>query len=92
MIKSFKHKGLEQFFIKDSNKLLDAKDVKKISRILDRLDSAKVAKDMDIPGWDFHELKGKRKGVCSVAEIKNWKITFKFIDGEAIDVDYEDYH
>jgi len=54
MLKNFKHKGLEQFFIKDNKKLLDAKDLSKITRILDRLDVADIVKDMDIPGWDYH--------------------------------------
>lgn len=92
MIKSFKHKGLEQFFTKDIKKALDAKDLAKITRILDRLDTVMVVKDMDIPGWDLHELKGKRKGTWSVAVRKNWKITFCFENGEAYDVNLEDYH
>jgi len=65
-------KGLEQFFTKNSRRLLDAKDLPKITRILDRLDTAVVAKDMNIPGWDFHELIGDKKGVWSVAVRKNW--------------------
>lgn len=92
MIKSFKHKGLEQFFIKNNKKALDARDLAKINRILDRLDTVLVVKDMDIPGWDLHELKGNRKGVWSVAVRKNWKITFCFENGEASDVNLEDYH
>lgn len=92
MIKSFKHKGLEQFFIKDIRKLLNAKDIPKISRILDRLDMALIPEDMNIPGWDFHELRGHRKGVYTVAVRKNWKITFCFYNGEVRDVNLEDYH
>ncbi|MEQ1789912.1 MAG: type II toxin-antitoxin system RelE/ParE family toxin [Rickettsiales bacterium] len=92
MIKSFKHKGLGHYFVKDIRKGLDARDISKISRILDRLDAATAAIDMNIPGWDFHELKGNRKGVWSVAVRKNWKITFRFINGEALDVSLEDYH
>lgn len=92
MIKSFKHKGLHQFFTKDSRKLLDARDLPKIIRILDRLDTAVLVNDMNIPGWDFHELKGNRKGVWSVAVRKNWKITFRFENGDAHDVNLEDYH
>jgi toxin HigB-1 len=92
MIKNFKHKGLEQFFAYDIKKFLDAKDLTRISRILDRLDLASVSKDMDIPGWDFHELKGSRKGVWSVSVRKNWKITFCFENGDAFDVNLEDYH
>jgi toxin HigB-1 len=48
MLKSFKHKGLEQFFIKDNKKFLDAKDLTKITRILDRLDTAVLVKDMGL--------------------------------------------
>lgn len=92
MIKNFKHKGLEQFFTKDIRKALDAKDLSKITRILDRLDTAIAVKDMDIIGWDLHELKGNRKGVWSVAVRKNWKITFRFENGEAYDINLEDYH
>lgn len=92
MIKSFKHKGLEQFFTKNIKKSLDARDLAKITRILDRLDTAVVVKDMDLPGWRLHELKGDRKGEWSVTVRANWRITFKFENGEAFDVNLEDYH
>lgn len=92
MIKTFKHKGLEQFFIKDNKKLLDAKTLPKISRILDRLDVAKDIKDMDIPGWNLHELKGDRKSDWSVSVCKNWRITFNFRNQDAYNVNLEDYH
>jgi len=92
MIKSFKHKGLEQYFTKNIKKLLDAKDLSKIDRILDRLDAVMTVKDMYIPGWNLHELKGNRKGTWSVAVRANWKITFHFENGEAHDVNLEDYH
>ena len=65
MIKSFKHKGLEQFFTKDIRRLLDIKDLSRITRILDRLDAAVLVNDMNIPGWDLHELEGDRKGIWS---------------------------
>ena len=92
MIKSFRHKGLEQYFTKDIKKGLDAKDLSKITRILDRLDTATVPLDMNIPGWDLHELKGNRRGTWSVAVRSNWKITFHFENGEAHNVNLEDYH
>ncbi|MCB0058359.1 MAG: type II toxin-antitoxin system RelE/ParE family toxin, partial [Caldilineaceae bacterium] len=40
----------------------------------------------------LHELAGDRKGVWSVTVQANWRITFRFVDGNAEDVDYEDYH
>ena len=92
MIKNFKHKALAHFFRRNIKKGLDVKDLPKISRILDRLDAATLPTDMNIPGWNFHELKGNRKCVWSVAVRKNWKITFSYINGEALDVNLEDYH
>lgn len=92
MIKNFKHKGLEQYFTKDIKKLLDARDLSRIERILDRLDTAIIVKDMDVPGWKLHELKGNRKGYWSVTVRANWRITFKFENGEAHEVNLEDYH
>ena len=92
MIKSFKHKGLKQYFTKDEKKLLDANDLPKIERILDLLDAAICAQDMNIPGWKLHELKGNRTGEWSVAVRANWRITFRFEKGDVYDVNLEDYH
>ncbi len=92
MIKSFKHKGLELYFVKDVKKVLDVRDLPKIERILDRLDAATVVKDMDIPGWNLHELKGDRKGDWSVTVRTNWRITFRFEKGGVFNVNLEDYH
>lgn len=92
MIKSFKHKGLEYFFEKNSRQRLDIRDLPKIARILDRLDTIVAPTDMNIPGWDLHELQGNRKGIWSVAVRKNWKITFYFKNSNAYDVNLEDYH
>jgi len=92
MIVSFQHKGLESFFSKGSYKAIPAQYSSRIERMLDRLDASVVPEDMDLPGFKFHELKGKRKGIYAVSVSGNWRITFKF-DGEgAFDVDLEDYH
>ncbi|CAM3654998.1 type II toxin-antitoxin system RelE/ParE family toxin [Polynucleobacter brandtiae] len=92
MIVSFRHKGLESFFIKGSYKAIPAQFGARIERILDRLDSAIMPEDMDLPGLKFHELKGKRRGVYSVTASGNWRITFQFDGDSAIEVDLEDYH
>ena len=92
MIVSFQHKGLENFFSKGSYKAIPAQYSSRIERMLDRLDASVVPEDMDLPGFKFHELKGKRKGIYAVSISGNWRITFKF-DGEgAFDINLEDYH
>ena len=47
---------------------------------------------MDLPGLRLHELKGKRSGIWSVTVSGNWRVSFRFTDGDAEIVDYEDYH
>ena len=64
----------------------------RIERILDRLDSSMSPNDMNLPGYRFHELKGKRKGVYAVSVSGNWRISFEFKDSDVVNVNLEDYH
>ena len=92
MIKSFKHRGLEKFFIKGTKSGIQPKHENRIRLILARLDASLSPKDMDLPGLRLHELVGKRKDTWSVVVSGNWRITFKFVGEDAEVVDYEDYH
>lgn len=92
MIRSFAHKGLERFFAKSERRGIDAKHAERVRRLLDRLDAVAKADDMNIPGNRFHALKGDRKGTYAVSVSGNWRITFKFDNGDAINVNLEDYH
>jgi len=92
MIRSFKHKGLEQFFITGSKKGIQPSQSDKIARILDRLDASISPNDMNLPGYRLHELKGQETGTWSVTVNGNWRITFRFNGQDAIVVDYRDYH
>jgi proteic killer suppression protein len=92
VIKTFSHRGLERFFRDNDLRGINAQQSTRINRILDRLDVVPVASDMDIPGWNFHELKGERKGDYAVKVSGNWRITFKFEAGDAWEVNLEDYH
>jgi proteic killer suppression protein len=56
------------------------------------LDAAGTITDMDPPGFRLHSLKGAMKGQWAVTVRANWRIIFRFEDGEAFDVDYLDYH
>jgi proteic killer suppression protein len=91
VIRSFRHKGLERYFTKTERKGIDAKHEARIRRILDRLDAATKAEDMNLPGYRFHGLKGDRKGTYAVSVSGNWRITFRFDGANAIDVTLEDY-
>tara|TARA_Y100000815_G_C13267777_1_gene471773 strand:+ start:767 stop:1045 length:279 start_codon:yes stop_codon:yes gene_type:complete len=92
MIKEFKHKGLRDFFLTGSKKGIQATHEIRLRRQLTVLNSANDEMDMNIPGWNFHELKGDLKGHFAVTVNKNWRLTFKFENGDAFVVDYQDYH
>lgn len=47
---------------------------------------------MNIPGWRMHELSGNLEGHWAVWVNANWRLTFRFEDGDAILVNYQDYH
>jgi proteic killer suppression protein len=92
MIRSFKHKGLEQFFLTGSRQGINSQHAPKLARILDRLDASTAPADMDLPGYRLHELSGRDKGVWSVTVNGNWRVTFRFDGNDATVVDYLDYH
>lgn len=92
MIRSFKHKGLERFYSKSDHRGIVAKTELRVERILDRLDAASSPEDMNLPGYRFHPLIGKRKGTYAVTVTGNWRITFRFAGEDAVDVNLEDYH
>jgi proteic killer suppression protein len=92
VIKSIVHKGLKRFFLKSDTSGIDAKQAGRIERILDRLDAVARPEDMNLPGFGFHGLRGDRKGVYAVSVSGNWRITFRFDNGDAIEVNLEDYH
>ena len=92
MIRSIRHKGLKRFYDDDDPRGVNAEHVEKVRDILVRLDAAVVIADMDMPGFKLHPLKGARKGFWAVTVRANWRVIFRFEDGDAHDVDYIDYH
>jgi toxin HigB-1 len=92
MIRSFGHKGLERLFLDGVTKGVQAKHLPKLFDILDLLDAAVDASDMNFPGSGLHRLKGKLKAHWSVKVSGNWRVTFRIENGVVYDVDYVDYH
>lgn len=92
MIKSFKHKGLERLFIKDTASGAQTNYAPRITLMLDAIDAAEQVKELDLPGLHLHRLKGDKRNLWSVRVSANWRITFEFEDGDACILDLEDYH
>lgn len=91
MIRSFRHKGVEQFFRTGSTKIHSG-HAERLRRQLFALDNAKSARDMNAPGWKLHPLHGSLEGHWSVTVSGNWRLTFAFEGEDAVLVDYQDYH
>jgi proteic killer suppression protein len=92
MIRSFRHKGVERFFKSGSRAGIKAAHAPRLARQLSALDAATRPEDMNRPGWGWHPLKGSFSGHWSVSVNGNWRLTFAFENGDAILVDYQDYH
>ena len=92
MIRSIRHKGLKRLHEDDDPKGVIAEHVLKLRDILARLDAARTASDMDMPGFRLHSLKSEFKGFWAVTVRANWRVIFRFADRNAFDVDYVDYH
>jgi proteic killer suppression protein len=92
MIKTFRHKGLERFFREGSKAGIQSKHEKRLRLQLGRLDAARSAAEMNLPGWRWHPLTGDLKGHWAVWLDENWRLTFSYEGADAVFVDYEDYH
>ena len=92
MIKSFRHRGVERFFLTGSKAGIQAKHAEKLRLQLFALDNAKQPADMNAPGWRLHQFAGSLKGHWAISVSGNWRLTFKFEGEDAILVDYQDYH
>lgn len=92
MIKSFKHKGLKDFFLSGSIKGINPEHAAKIRRILSLLNEAEDVDELNYVGFRLHKLKGKMKNLWSVTISGNYRITFEFKNKNAYILDYLDYH
>ena len=92
MIKSFTHKVLKEFFYTGSKRGIKPEHANRLSRILDRLDASIDPFDMNLPGYDLHQLKGDKNEMWSVSVSGNWRIIFYFEGQDAYLIDYLDYH
>ena len=91
MIRTFQNKALEKFATTGDGSKLPVQNHKKVSRILQTLNAARVPQDMNLPGYRFHSHQGVPKRY-SVDVTGNYRITFAWEDGDAIDVDVLDTH
>ena len=90
--KAFRHRGLRRLYEEDDHRGLNAEHIEKIARVLAFLSRAAKPEDLNLPGFRLHPLKGDLAGFWRVTLRANWRIVFKFENGDVTDVDLVDYH
>jgi proteic killer suppression protein len=92
MIRTFKSRALAELWSTGGTRRIDRRLHKRILLRLDRLDAAGAPHEMQLPGFDFHELKGVRPTRYTIHINGPWCLTFEFEGGDAWRVDLEQYH
>jgi len=92
MIGSFRHRGLQALYDGKTARRVAPEHVEKLRDILAALDRSRGPEGMNLPGFRLHALKGPLKRHYAVSVSGNWRVTFRFEEGAAVDVDYLDYH
>ena len=83
---------MKQYFESGNAKSVPSEMAKRIRVRLNVLDRAKDLRDINLPGFEFHSLKGDRKGEYAISVTGNCRMTFTFHDGNVLDLNLEDYH
>jgi proteic killer suppression protein len=92
MIKSFRHKGIQDFFETGTKAGIQPSQASRLRIQLTRLEAAITPQDMNAPGWRLHQLSGNLAGHWAVTVNGNWRLTFVFEGTDAVLVDYQEYH
>jgi toxin HigB-1 len=92
MISSFRHKGLKEFFESGKKRGIPPELAARIARRLDVLEAAQQIRDINAHGFSLHKLKGERQNEWAISVSGNWRITFRYVNCEAAEINLEDYH
>ena len=92
MIRTFRHRGLRRLYEREDSRRIAPDLLERVILALADLDAAGKPSDLDLPGYRLHPLRGDRRGLWSISVSGNWRITFRFEDGDVHEVDLVDYH
>jgi proteic killer suppression protein len=93
MIKAFADKHTQELYTTGRSKRMPSDILKRALRRLEYIDLAACLDDLRVPPSNrLHSLKGERAGEHSISINEQWRICFRFIDGDAYDVEITDYH
>ena len=92
MIKSFRSKDLAELWRTDKARRIDVRFHRRLLARLDSIDIASKLAELDLPGYDFHALRGFKPTRFTIHVNGPWCLTFEFDGTDAYEVDFEQYH
>jgi proteic killer suppression protein len=92
MIRRFRHRGLRRLYESDDRRGVSPEHVEKTVRVLARLDVATGPEQLNVPGFRLQPLRGDLAGYWSITIRANWRIIFRFEEGNITDVELIDGH
>jgi len=93
MIKTFANNETQKLFVTGKSKRIPSDLLRRAIRHLEFIHYANDINDLLVPPSNrLHALKGNRKGQHSILINDQWRICFRFIEGDAYDVELTDYH
>ena len=93
MIKSFADRATQRLYVTGQSRRLPPDLLRRAVRRLEYIDLAVTLNDLSVPPSNrLHPLKGDRRGQHSISINDQWRICFRFVDGDAYDVEITDYH
>jgi toxin HigB-1 len=93
MIKTFADRHTQELYLSGKSKRFPSDITRRAIRKLEYINLATCLEDLRVPpGNRLHELEQDRKGQWSISVNDQWRICFRFFDGDAYDVELSDYH
>jgi proteic killer suppression protein len=93
VIKTFADRHPQELYATGKSKRFPPDIAKRAKRKLEYVDLATCLDDLKVPpGNRLHELERERRGPRAIAINDQWRVCFRFVDGDASDVEITDYH
>lgn len=92
MITHFADRRLRAFHLRGDGRRLPPHFLPRLGVVLDRMDDATTAQELDLPGYRLHQLSGDLSGFWSIRISGNWRVVFRFDGRDIVDVRFVDYH
>jgi proteic killer suppression protein len=93
VIKTFADRHTQELYATGKSKRFPQDVIKRAVRRLEYIDLVTRLDDLKVPpGNRLHALERERAGQYAISINDQWRICFRFVDGDAYDVEITDYH